>query len=103
MSRRQETGNLLTSEERHDQAHQVRRPQIRPVGIVCVHLCEAQASEWIPVPQEAGSECENDWLCPACVKKYPDVPLDDMRAVCIHCIRELRLHADENHDEEGRR
>lgn len=75
-----------------------------PWGIVCIHLCEGQASDWIPVPQEPGSECENDWLCPTCIKKFPDVPLDDLRALCIHCIRKLKQHADGScHDEEDRR
>jgi hypothetical protein len=65
-----------------------------PWGIVCVHLCEKTATEWLPVPQEPDSECENDWLCPECVTRYPDLPLDDLRAVCIHCIRELREETD---------
>ena len=61
-----------------------------PWGIVCVHLVEHTALDWMPVPQEPGSECDNDWLCPTCLKKYPDVLLDDMRAICMHCIRDLK-------------
>ena len=61
-----------------------------PWGIVCVHLVKGTSTEWLPMPQAPGSECENDWLCPACAAKLPEPPVEDLKAICIHCIRKLR-------------
>ena len=61
-----------------------------PWGLICVHLSDHTSTEWVRVPQEPGEEFENDWLCPACIKKFPNLSINDLRAVCIHCIQKLR-------------
>jgi hypothetical protein len=52
------------------------------------------ATEIMPVPNEPGSEVEYDWLCRQCFDEYylnedDNVPLDDMRIVCMHCLRQI--------------
>ena len=64
-----------------------------PWGIICVHLSDHTSAAWVRVPQEPGKDFENDWLCPECIEKFPDLSADNLRAVCIHCIRELRRGA----------
>ena len=65
-----------------------------PGGIVCVHLINGTSSEWCPVSDldewADRTEIENDWLCPACAAKWWHLQIEDIRCVCIHCIREMR-------------
>ena len=63
-----------------------------PWAATCVHICEGTATEVVPIPQPDGSEVENDWLCPQCVQRYfigLDCDVEDLRMVCIHCLRKL--------------
>lgn len=63
---------------------------LAPWAIVCVHILDGTADDVVPIPQADGSEVEFDWLCPQC---YADLAaengVDDLRYVCIHCLRGL--------------
>ena len=65
-----------------------------PFCIVCRHLVEGTAMEWRPVlprpgvPEDEG--LQTDWICPECGDKFPEIPLDDLRLLCIFHARELR-------------
>jgi hypothetical protein len=60
-----------------------------PGCIVCRHLVEGTATEWRPVlPEDEGDQ--TDWICPECGDKFPEIPLDDLRLICIFHARELR-------------
>ena len=65
-----------------------------PGCIVCRHLVEGTATEWRPVlprpgvPEDEGEQ--TDWICPECGDKFPDIPLDDLRLLCVFHARELR-------------
>jgi hypothetical protein len=49
----------------------------------------------VAVRQPEGSEVEFDWICPECYERYfgqdqdGSADVDDLRAVCIHCLRLL--------------
>lgn len=69
-----------------------------PAGMICIHLADQTSTEWrsmIPLfdPAEDSTQFENDWLCRECfdrcvaTQSLPD--LDDIRTVCIYCIRDL--------------
>jgi hypothetical protein len=59
-----------------------------PWGLVCRHLIDGTATEWIPVPPTDFVDTSNDWLCLACWRKGPDdLRLEDVMSLCIHCIR----------------
>ena len=65
-----------------------------PWGIVCIHIVEGTAKEIVPIPRDKESEVENDWLCLECAERHfgPNAQagdIDDLRCVCIHCLREL--------------
>lgn len=59
-----------------------------PGVVVCVHCFDHQAKLMYPVSSGPPQE-EPDWLCEECVKQFPDVPLDLLKMVCMHCAREL--------------
>jgi hypothetical protein len=61
-----------------------------PWSIVCGHLLQGKAKDWNAVPQEGSGEAMNDWLCSKCLKRLPDVPVEDLHAICIHCVRKLQ-------------
>ena len=66
--------------------------QLAPSALTCVHICKGTATAVVPIPQEDGSEIENDWLCPDCYEKFvvnDNGGLDDLQVVCIHCLREI--------------
>jgi hypothetical protein len=63
-----------------------------PWSLVCVHLVNRESHEWCPVPNP-DPEVDHDWLCPQCFEKYPDVDVEVVRCICIHCVRELRAGA----------
>jgi len=65
-----------------------------PWGIICIHIIDGTAKEVVATPQDAGSEVENDWLCPECAERHcgPNSrvgDIDDLRCVCVHCLRKL--------------
>jgi hypothetical protein len=62
-----------------------------PWSVVCVHLINGE-TDWNPVPNEM-PEVDYDWLCTDCRSKHPDLELDDLKAICIHCVRELQARA----------
>jgi hypothetical protein len=62
-------------------------------GLICVHLANQTSTDWVRVPQEPGEDFQNDFLCPACIKAFPNLSPKDLQAVCIHCIRRLRQEA----------
>jgi hypothetical protein len=65
--------------------------RLAPWCCICVHLNDGTSNEWCPVlTGDDASEVEYDWLCPACLAQWPDVNVDDLLAVCIHCARRLR-------------
>ncbi len=61
----------------------------RPGAIVCVHLLRGESKDWRPVPDFG------DWLCPACLSRWPYLDEDDVRLVCRHCAIDLRTQAEE--------
>lgn len=62
-----------------------------PWCIVCNHLADGTAKEFVRVPMsEAGDGQLDDWLCPECFQKGPHgLTTDDLQSVCIHCARRL--------------
>lgn len=71
--------------------------KLAPWCVICVHLMTGSSQEWVPVPiEDEASEVEFDWLCPQCNAKGDDLDVDDLKCICIHCVRELR---GENDDE----
>lgn len=69
--------------------------RLAPWAITCVHILEGTADDVVAVPQPQGSEVEFDWICPRCHEKLfrqdqaGSADVDDLRAVCIHCLRLL--------------
>jgi hypothetical protein len=68
-----------------------------PCVVVCRHLVSGESREWYPVIVE-GQECY-DWICPECAKSFGEIPLDDLQAVCMHCVREMQKTATVIHEE----
>ena len=68
---------------------------LAPWAITCVHILEGTADDVVAVPQPQGSEVEFDWVCPKCHEKLfrqdqaGSADVEDLRAVCIHCLRLL--------------
>ena len=75
-----------------------------PCALTCVHICEGTATAVVPIQREEGCEVENDWMCPQCYKKYflsehdDDPGIDDLRAVCIHCLRKILKPYEKNRE-----
>ena len=59
-----------------------------PGVIVCVHLFDGTSHEWCRLPNEDGEM--DDWVCPACFERLPELGVDDLKMVCMHCARALR-------------
>lgn len=72
-----------------------------PWSIVCVHLMEGTSHEWIPIPSDF-PEVDFDWACPACNPNDPETVfnLDNLRPVCIHCVRRYRRKLDPNFNDD---
>lgn len=74
-----------------------------PWSIVCNHLVYGTSSSWIPVPSRSLST-EYDWLCPECLALMEagkaGSNLNNLAAICIHCVRRLRRERDCNFSEE---
>jgi hypothetical protein len=70
--------------------------KLAPGVVVCRHLLNGQSREWCPVGGES-PECY-DWLCPECGKDFPDIGVEDLHTVCVHCIRALQQTATVIHE-----
>lgn len=68
-----------------------------PWSIVCVHLVEGTSREWVAVPSDF-DEVDYDWFCPACDPENPDI--EQLKAICIHCVRKLRGMYDQNYKDD---
>jgi hypothetical protein len=62
--------------------------KLAPWSIVCVHLLDGSSMDWNAVPQEEEAEMD-DYFCNACMEG-DDIPLEEMRAICIHCVRNIQ-------------
>jgi hypothetical protein len=65
-----------------------------PGGVICVHLMNGACREWLRASPDLGPDGEDDWLCRGCAENVETVAVDDLAAVCIHCIRTLRRRYD---------
>jgi hypothetical protein len=63
-----------------------------PGVIACKHLFEGESETWCPVVS-GDPEVDHDWLCPECLKEFPNVDANDLVSVCIHCARRLKSRA----------
>jgi hypothetical protein len=70
--------------------------KLAPWSVVCVHLVEGTSKDWVPVhiePQDRSHpDVENDWLCRECAC-LGEPPVQNLKAICIHCVRELQARA----------
>ena len=65
-----------------------------PWAVTCIHIIEGTATDVVPIVLDEGTEVEADWLCPECVQKHfgdewDKCEIADLRAVCIHCLRQV--------------
>ena len=71
----------------------------KPWSIVCIHLLEGRAHEWISVPQEDRSD-QYDWFCPECIKDLDRMAgerdISQWRPVCMDCVKLIRTVSDRN-------
>lgn len=63
--------------------------QFAPWSIVCKHLADGECPDWLAI-DSTNPEVDYDWVCPTCIETFPDPKVEDLRAVCIHCVRKLR-------------
>ena len=73
-------------------------------AITCIHLIEGRpASEWKRIDVDDGREVDADWVCTSCFGKHMQGrdSVDDLRPVCIYCMRHMKTLAGvkEGHDE----
>jgi hypothetical protein len=72
----------------------------RPWSIVCLHLMYGISRDWNPLPQEDRSG--NDWLCFDCLANWEKIVkehnLDDIRPVCVDCVKQIRRKFDFNYE-----
>jgi hypothetical protein len=72
-----------------------------PGGIVCNHLLDGTATEWLNMGELSGNpDLEHDWICPECLEAHErqlremgSVDLSNFRPACMHCVRRLRRGA----------
>lgn len=66
--------------------------QFAPWAVLCIHLIENPKLQWISVEVDDGREVENDYICAECYKQHMsgNDPVDDIRPICIHCVRKLK-------------
>lgn len=70
--------------------------QLAPWSIVCEHLMNGASREWMSMPSN-NPEVDYDWVCPDCIPTEENPPnIDNLRAICIHCVRHLRSKFDPN-------
>lgn len=62
---------------------------ISPAVLVCVHVANGAATEYMRLPNDRGDGDEmDDYLCLDCIRKGPDAMTeDDLAVVCLHCVR----------------
>jgi hypothetical protein len=63
---------------------------LAPSSIVCIHLVQSTAHEWVRVPPGDGIEGDGDWVCPRCAERFDDLSVKDLVVVCMHCARAKR-------------
>jgi hypothetical protein len=60
-----------------------------PAVIVCRHLLDGTSREWVEIVPDDHQEV-SDWICRDCAERFPDIPVEDLRSVCMHCCRAFR-------------
>jgi len=63
-----------------------------PWATTCVHVLDGTATDIVPIPLGEGGEVEHDYICDRCYGKHfirGSDDLEDLRTVCIHCLREM--------------
>jgi hypothetical protein len=72
-----------------------------PWAIVCTHLMDGESREWVPIDlsEDDKREIDSDWLCPECAEKLHEENIDNLRPVCIHCLRKIRKQYDPQYEE----
>jgi hypothetical protein len=66
--------------------------KLAPWSVVCIHLLNGSSEDWQRLPGEDGNQ--DDWLCPVCAAKGAEhVPVEELKAVCIHCVREMQARS----------
>lgn len=72
-----------------------------PWSIVCIHLIEGTANEWIPSPQSREQDPKGeiyDWLCAACDADFDRMmdehDLTTLRPICVYCVEDIRAAFD---------
>jgi hypothetical protein len=62
-------------------------------SVICVHLAGGASHEWARIDSSDGNE--DDWVCPECLARgVGGLPIEDLRLVCVHCVRELQARHD---------
>lgn len=54
---------------------------------------EPESYETKSLHEALDAEVDYDWLCDDCRNKHPDMDVDDLKAICIHCVRVLQARA----------
>lgn len=74
-----------------------------PWSLVCSHLLDGSSRVWLPLDNPL-PEVDYDWMCPECLSRHDeeasadDYDITDLRAICIHCVREVRKRFDPRFD-----
>lgn len=68
-------------------------------SIVCIHLIEGTANNWIPIPQNTEMNRDGyDWLCAVCEADFDRMmeerDLTMLRPICIDCVKNIRAAFD---------
>lgn len=75
--------------------------KMAPWSVVCIHLIQSESNEWIPI-ESTSPEVDYDWTCPECVPEpNKEINIENLRPVCIHCVRKLRKELDPKYTEEN--
>ena len=61
-----------------------------PWGVVCVHLIKGTSKEWCRLDNPDGN---TDWVCPSCLANLTDENIENLHAICMHCIRKIQAKA----------
>ncbi len=63
-----------------------------PWSIVCIHLIEGTSKEWVHIKlrEDDLREVDGDWVCPDCYENIENPNIDDLRPICMHCVRKLK-------------
>jgi hypothetical protein len=60
--------------------------QWAPGGLVCIHLIDNPAQHGNKLATTEGDH----WLCDGCFADLDAVGVDDLKLVCMHCVRALQ-------------